>query len=208
MCLVPEAQLPEALLIRSHRDEALRSHHFVVTAEFRVEMPHGFRQRRAQPRRDIGRLKDSTASKVFSAAFSSYMHSSPAGPDSGKPGALESRLRHAMQAAAEDTLPELCSKPSRPWISHRTLELIDDRASSRPRRDGVAEARLNRMIKASARKDRRTWLDELVQSGDFSAVRKLWAGPSRSQGRMKNQSGILVESDERAEAMATHLESV
>ena len=49
---------------------------------------------------------------------------------------------------------------------------------------------------------------QICASGDWDEVRKLRKGLKHQQGRLKNRSGQLVSSEERAETLAEHLEKV
>ena len=57
-------------------------------------------------------------------------------------------------------------------------------------------------------KDRRDWLDGLLETGDWASVRKLRKGFTPKQGRLRNAEGDLVESNLRADVLADHLEKV
>ena len=63
-------------------------------------------------------------------------------------------------------------------------------------------------FKASAKKDKAKWLEELVATGDWKAIKLLQRGPRRQQGRLRNCHGQVVSSEDRAETLADHLETV
>ena len=63
-------------------------------------------------------------------------------------------------------------------------------------------------IRAATRRDRETWLNGMVASGDWQSVRKLRVGVAAKHGRMQNLNGELVDSSERAETLAEFHEKV
>ena len=67
------------------------------------------------------------------------------------------------------------------------------------------------MLKKSClrdQRDRTDWLGKLTIIGDWNAIPKLRKGFVPRQGRLKNMTGELVDSDMRADTLAKHLEQV
>ena len=118
------------------------------------------------------------------------------------------RLNTALNAAAERHLPKHAFERKRPWISDATLDLIQQRQEARIAGDWEREKTLYKKTKLSVKRDRGAWLEDMLQTGDWSAVRKIRKGPTPTQGRLKNLAGELVSSECRAEAMAEYLENV
>ena len=112
-----------------------------------------------------------------------------------------------MQAAAE-TIPPKLGIARRPWIREATLSLIALRHAARIAGDREEERLLNKAVHRSARSDRATWLDNLVQEGTWEGVRKLKQPKKVQQGRLRSEEGEVVASECRAEAMASYLEKV
>ena len=121
---------------------------------------------------------------------------------------MQLAMKDAFHAAAALTLPLSKSTPKRPWISQSTLDLIDARNGARSRGDADSEASITREIKKAVRLDRRAWLDSMAASKDWSQLRQLRKRPAPRQGRLRNFQGELVSSEERADTMAKHLETV
>ena len=79
----------------------------------------------------------------------------------------------SLQSAAEKTLPTLEAKAQKLWISARTLHYIDRRTAARHEHDKDTEAYLHRLIKASVKQDRTSWLIDLLKTGSWQEIRKL-----------------------------------
>ena len=110
--------------------------------------------------------------------------------------------------AAESSLNHVVASRRRPWISQGTLDLIDQRRIAHVSGNFVLEASLHKNIKKAARADRRKWLEDLAGSNSWASLRKLRRGTKHLQGRLCNQDGIPVSSEERAETFAQYLESI
>ena len=64
------------------------------------------------------------------------------------------------------------------------------------------------MVKRSAKNDRRRWLEDLVQTGEWSQIRKCRKGFAPKPSKLKNMQGEVVESTQRADTMAEYFERV
>ena len=82
-------------------------------------------------------------------------------------------LSKVYLAAIDGHIPRYSVKPSRPWISENTLQLLARRGRFRTEGDMAQVAELNREIRKAARRDKRAWLDEQLQTGDWSAITNL-----------------------------------
>ena len=114
----------------------------------------------------------------------------------------------SLHSAAEKVLPTIEAKTQKPWISARTLHYIDRRTAARHEHDKNAEAYLQRLIKASVKQDRTSWLIDLLRTGSWQEIRKLRKPVSHKQGRLKDEHGSLVSSEHRSDTMAKHFETV
>ena len=56
--------------------------------------------------------------------------------------------------------------------------------------------------------DRAEWLDQMLATGDWSEIRKLNKGVKRQQGRLKDFTGKLVNSEEKAKTLANHFKKI
>ena len=96
----------------------------------------------------------------------------------------------------------------KPWISNRTLELIDKRNESRINGCQEEEIKIQKEIRNSVKHDRCDYLDTLAGGGTWSDLKKLRQGPSRMKGRLRNLEGVVVESDQKAETLADYFAKV
>ena len=99
-------------------------------------------------------------------------------------------------------------QPRRPWITERTLDLIEKRNTARQIGDHYAERALNKAIKQSAKMDRKVWLNISLDGGNWSAIRSLTRQRKHKQGRLRDLNGQFVDSSMRAETLAEYLEKV
>ena len=195
--------------IRSYRSLALASHHFAIISSLDISVSKPCAQSK-RPHACVGALADPLTANRFAVLFEDFMGDTVVVPDEQDPdpNRLYAALCDAFQAAASATLPSRSARPMRPWISERTLRLLDARSLARQTGDWLKEQELNRDIRLTVKGDRARWLDALVATGDWSQVRKLRKGHTPSQGRLRNANGAYVSSEQRAETLAQHLESV
>ena len=133
--------------------------------------------------------------------------------DSGAACTEDVNLKYAammdsVQEATESTLPKRTVHRQRPWIRDSTLQLIEHRNSARLQGMFGEERYLNKQIRIAVRDDRSRWLDDLVASGSYDAIRKLRKGFCNKQGRLKKPNGAMAASEERANVLAKHLQDV
>ena len=68
--------------------------------------------------------------------------------------------------------------------------------------------RLKGVVKRSAQADRRRWLEDLMQTGEWSQIRKCRKGFAPKPSKLKNLEGEVVDSSKRADTMAEYFERV
>ena len=117
-------------------------------------------------------------------------------------------INSCFLAAAAHTLPPEPRIARRPWISQATLDLICDRTNARRTADYSLEKELSKEIRRSAKRDRAQWLTDLAASGSWDSMRYLKKKRKPAQGRLRNEDGQLVSSEDWAETMANYLEKV
>ena len=176
--------------LNSTRNLTLPSHHFplIVSMDISVEKEV---ERTARHNAVPDALNDIATQGRFAALFEASIESS----------------QYSI-SVAEASLPQHSATAKRPWISERTLALIDRRSAARRVRDRGAEEALNKEVMTSVMRDRSTWLELVLADGDWAQIRKLKKGFTSNQGRLQNASGELVDSDCRAETLAEHLQNV
>ena len=174
----------------SERGAPLQSRHFLLLARVALDIPPAKHAPAAGP--SLASLREPSSERRFAESFSQNVISQrKAGPAD-----LEHQARSiedSFRKAAAEILPDRAAKPKRPWISNRTLELIEKRWALRGGNVTVAnEQALNRKIRASAKQDREAWLDRLAGSGKWSDIRQLRGRVQRAQGRLNNTVGKPV----------------
>ena len=73
------------------------------------------------------------------------------------------------------------------------------------------ETHLGKRIRRSARRDRARWLDVIASSWSWHAIKQDRVndhGPSKTQGRLRELQGSVVDSNERAQTLADYFEQV
>ena len=111
----------------------------------------------------------------------------------------------SMQYAATTALPRLKVTARKPWIRNTTLELMQLRNNARSSSQTRLEQELNQKIKAAAKQDRAQWIEQMLESGDWKAIKNYRKGPRRCPGRLRDAQGQLVSTEQRADTMATYL---
>ena len=87
-------------------------------------------------------------------------------------------------------------------------EIIQKRIYAKDNNKWEDEQDLSRRLKRQVKHDKLVWLRGLASSGTWDAIKKLRQPKRPDQGRLKNASGTLVDSDERAEVLANYLQEV
>ena len=108
------------------------------------------------------------------------------------PNLMYARMVDSFTAAAEAVLPRKALTPNKPWITSRTTDLISDRHTARVAGNLFEERRLAKLVKSSVAAGRSDWLNDLVSTGGWDAIRRLRKGFVKHQGRLRNTSGNLV----------------
>ena len=202
--ICPFVWIEAVLNVYSERSMALQTQHFPLTMELSLEIPRTPKQvPRIMP--DLTMLKYDSGRNAFCTAFLDNLADTE---ESGlTPNYHAKNVASAMQQAASH-LTCKASMTKRPWISEATLMIIERRNMARCTGDHKEELQLNKLVKQSAKADRRAWLNEALENGDWSEIRKLKQPPKHRQGRLRDLTGALVNSEERAETLAEYLEKV
>ena len=145
---------------------------------------------------------------LFANAFGHYLNNIAGQLPHHDVNQLCLHISGAFEAASETIQEERQSDKKRPWISARTLHLLDLRVVARTTNNFEEEIRLHKLVRQSAKKDRNNWLTELAGSGSWGALRRLRKEITHNQGRLKDAKGDFVSSEDRAQTFADYLESV
>ena len=122
--------------VRSSRNIALQSHHFLVRSDVEIEIPKLQKENR-QPHRSVAALQDSDVQQKFVQTFVSAC-AKAIGRDSIAqitPDEAAQVMKRSFQEAEAAALPERKVKALRPWISDETLRLIEERDDARRNAD-------------------------------------------------------------------------
>ena len=105
--------------------------------------------------------------------------------------------------------PATTSKPHKPWIGDKTLDLLDQRIVARSNRNLRGEKALTAAIRASVKADGTNWLNNLLETGSSVEIQKLrkGSGTRQKEGRLHDLSGALVDRDDRAQTFAEFFET-
>jgi len=194
------------LEIGACRHEALASHHFLVEGVFNVRISKVPSQNKPQ-RINLQALQDESLRNRFVQAFDSTAMTHVDKADSDV-NVVCAKVAASFHSAAEQVLPPVVAVPKRPWVSHHTLLLIDQRNSARRSGHRASEVDLNRRIRTSCKADRSHWLEQAIQSGSWKDIQRLYRKRSAKQGRLKTLRGDTVDSSSRAETFAEYLSTV
>ena len=88
------------------------------------------------------------------------------------------------------------------------MALIDQRNECRRSGAGEKEQVINRQIRLSAKTDKREWLDRELVGGSWGAVKQLRRKKVVRHASVRNQSGLLVDTAQRPEALAEYFAEV
>ena len=160
---------------------------------------------RRTARQDVAALQEAPARDRFALAFSSVVAA-----QGQEKLDVQSEWDLGMRAmhSAQKTLPITRRKRHQPWISKATLHLIHLRWEACGADDAAEERRSHKECRKSVKLDKERWLEALLGDGDWQQIRKLRQPKRATAGKLRDSSGKLVESDQRANTMAIHLETV
>ena len=161
-----------------------------------------------QPRYDLTALSDVNVRTCFAQRFTEITEAQVLDYSSCERSV--ENMCATFYAAAADALPCRKVRPHRPWIQPATLDLIAKRDEARQAGRRTEEVKLNRQIRRTAKADRTKWLEGLITTGSWQEVKKLQqTSKVRVESRkLHDVAGNLVESSERADTFAAHLETV
>jgi hypothetical protein len=207
--LVPQAMLEKVVDLYSCRSEALASQHFLLEARLSIGfdgtgLPHFAKKKQV----DRTLLKKVDVAMSFNQVFQRSLAATPLQRDSADVNEIAEAVCGAFGDAAAVLETTAVKDRLRPWISQRTLDIVGQRRQSRRVSDWPEEKRLSKLAKKSARQDRREWLTDIAGANSWEQVRKLRRKTCHKQGRLKDLNGQYVDSDERAQTLATYLQEV
>ena len=203
-CLVPHAMLDNVADIWADRGASLQTQHYILQVFMRLSFARS--ERRASERGcDVRRLlSDLSLRNGFGALFCEQMESATAAENLDQQATnVEDAMRVASSVAVRTG-----RVARRPWISQRTLDLIEQREESREQGWAQRENQQHRQVRASAKQDKRDWIEEELVGGPWSAVKALRKGKAKKPVQVRDAKGALIASDQRGNTMADYFEHV
>ena len=206
--LIDRSSMEKLVHAESHILEPLATHHYILTSALKADVP-------LQPQspspgcRNFQVLRDPVQACRFSTAFADQMEvitEIAEGLDTNL-DMKYAMISDAFHAASAACVPERPVEPRRPWISQGTLALIHERLAARRSGAHDRERLLTKRIKKNIKNDRSQWLDDALANGSWDEVRKLRRGKKLQQGGLKNSQGVVTGVEQRAETLASYLES-
>ena len=149
LVLCSSAFLSRCKTLQSHRDAALASDHYLLTATFEFDGEWAAANKSRKKNKEALHLADRKL--AFTTAFADSVAHAPLEEDSVE-GMWAATVR-AMRKA-EATLPENPFKSKQPWTSERTLHLIERRRAAWAAGDVSAGKLLLKEARKSVRKDK------------------------------------------------------
>jgi len=194
------------LSTKSVRSAGLASHHFMLRATLDIEVPK-IPKREQVKRSDTAALANETLAESFANVVAQELGQVLGGVHEPTPDMFQEHFEWAF-AQATAVLPTTVAQARRPWTSSRTLKLIEARNVAEIKGDRLGRQLLTQQVRQSAKKDRRRWLEELVETGGWDSVRRLRRGFAPRPSKLKNAAGEVVESTLRADTTAEYFEQV
>ena len=125
--LAPSVWLSSVEDIKSRKDAALQSHHYLVTIDLAIVLPKkNAKQRMRQP--EVAHLQNPLYRSEFADNFCTQVKKATVADEQDTADNLNSYAKligDSMHCAVEETLPLRTAIPKRPWIRNDTLELIE-----------------------------------------------------------------------------------
>ena len=204
LLLMPSDDADRLISIVSDRSAAIASHHFPVVSVLQVQLQRTDAQTSVRRIVDLEALQNDRVREQLVRDFKRTMATRTN-------TSIDSRWQSmcdAMRIAMSDNLPKLQLPKKRPWISERTLALVAQKCGARSTNRWELEKELKGQIRKSVRRDRAAWLEDLASTGGWKQLRLLKKPRHTTQTRLRDDGGITVDTDMRAETFAEHLEKV
>ena len=200
---------------RVYRGADNNSDHYLVKTNIKLRLQAHRNKRKVKPKLNVERLKDEETKKKYCAAVNNKMEE--VRTDSEE---VEEMWRHQKDAyinAAEEVLGFRKWK-SKPWISDRTWNLIDERKDIKTKAQNIRSERIqNQMknrykekdkeVKRSVREDKRMWMKHKAQKAQSAAengrqkelyniVKQLTGQNTKQTAAVKDKGGKLLKNKE------------
>lgn len=118
-------------------------------------------------------------------------------------------LREVFVQAMDEHIPKYQFAPRKPWISQSTLDLITRRGVLRSQGDLQQVSEYNKDIKRSAKRDKKNWLEEQLQSNSWEPIKQLQKSLPTKMVRLEPSPSLGISPKAtNADIYAAHLEQV
>ena len=206
--------MPRVRRLRSIREAALATDHFLVTCVFDCHLESKFRHSESLLLPHISFnakatqwrhcLQEKGVADTFVETFTQHLRELT---DEGL--TVESRWDKTIDAItkAESSFITEKRRPNKVWISEATMKLIDERQHARKHNHHHEEKRLHKLVRESVRRDKTNWLDDAFARNDWAAIRNVRRPRQPKKVKLRDHTGRHVESHEWADTMAHHLET-
>ena len=207
LLLVPQAQSHRLTNLHSVNNSALKSHHYMVIADFDVDLN---KASKACPGTTIDRsqLRQEDTKQLFITHVEQEMSNSIANNCTHTVDTFSDAWTHAFQVATKHALSTPIVQKKQPWISDRTLRYIMERIDAKAEMRWNSVAEYNKLIKHSVKQDRATWFHDMLANGDWKAVQKFRKLKTTDHSKLRAADGRMMAVHERADGLAKHLETV
>ena len=106
-------------------------------------------------------------------------------------------LKHTITTAAKETLGNLKQQPRKPWISEKTVTLIEQRRKHKYDKNKSEYNRLRNLINRKAKKDKEEWLGQYCEEIENSLIGEILNNLIRKLfGKVKLKSTIIKSKEE------------
>ena len=165
--------------VRSFTNAPLSSHHFLLHAVLHMEMEKCAAEQKINP--DLRMLMEPCTRRSFAQCFSHAQEQyEEAAPDHGDVNVAWSRMVDGFRQAEQTTLTMEGRRPTRPWTSSCTLNLVARRREARRQGDPLEEKTIAKQIKASVARDRAHSLQQVTKEIDGPTLSTLLLVPNSS----------------------------
>ena len=160
--LIPRSAFELCQQIKSNRNIAMNSHHFLVLGQVNLRLSK-ISESKSKKKFDLNSLQDDQISQAFSDQIENDIDLAADIHQN-----IDSKInffKESILNAAEKVLPQIEVSPHRPWISSRTLKYIDQRNNARQQKNQVDEKKIQKQIRASMKQARTIYLRKILISG-------------------------------------------
>jgi len=194
---------------RTFQGADISSDHSLVMCKLKLRLKSTPRQQRREPRRNIDALGDVKMQEAFKDKVKQHLINAPS--QSAELNERVRRLNEAIHQAVREVLP-IVSKPNKPWISERTLQLATKKREMKQRRQGSVDREkeykaMCNVVRKAARADKEMWLQRQCKdierfAGDqrsreaYKLIKQINRSWKPKQSAIKDKNGKMLQDKE------------